>query len=100
MGIIILFCVIEPNQSVAKALGYYTSNILPAENNFLRYQVNFIPARVNKLEMQTKRLNEHAANLQLLVNSKTMKDTVSYLGNAADELKSQLLISTARNFSP
>ena len=101
MGIIILFCAIEPDQSIAKALGYYTTNTLPAENNFLRYQVNFISARVNKLEMQAKRLNERAHNLHLLANSsKTMEDTVSNLSNAADGLKSQLLISAGRSLSP
>jgi len=56
--IIILFCAIELNQFVAKALGFHSTNTLEAEYNFLQYQVSFILAKVSNLEMQAAQLNE------------------------------------------
>ena len=101
IGIIILFCAIEPDQSVAKAFGYYSTNTLAAENNFLRNQVSFISARVSRLEIQATQLNEHADNLyQILHGSKIAGDTVPKSTNTAKLFKLQPLLYAEKSSSP
>jgi hypothetical protein len=101
MGTIIFFGVIELNQSIGNPLRYRSANTLAADNRFLRQQVSLISPRVSKLEMQTRKINEHATILHtLLRNRKIAGDTASSFTNAANGLKPQLLITAARSFSP
>jgi hypothetical protein len=89
------------NQSSGNALGSYSVSTLAAENNFLRQQVSLISPRVRKMEMQARQLNERANKLHMrLPYRKIVGDTVSSFTNTTDGLKSQSLISAARNFRP
>jgi hypothetical protein len=99
--IVILFGVIELNQSVGFALGSRSPSTLMAENNFLRQQVSFISPRVSKMEMQATQLNERANNLHLLLhNGKIIGDTVSRFTNATKEFKPQSLILAMKSSRP
>jgi hypothetical protein len=101
IGIVILFCVIEPNQSVVRALGYYSTNTLAAENNFLRDQISFITARVSRLEMKATQLNERADNLdRVLHRDKIACDTVTKFTNVSKLLKSKPLLYAAKSSRP
>jgi hypothetical protein len=99
--IVILFGIIELNQSVGFALGSRSPITLASENNFLRQQVSLISPRVSKLEIQAAQLNERANNLHLLLHGgKIVGDTVSRFMNAAKEFKPKSLILAAKSYSP
>ena len=101
IGIVILFGVIELNQSVGFALGSRSASTLASENNFLEQQVSQISPRVSKLEMQATQLNERANKLQMLLPyHKIVGDTVSSLTNAAKEFKLQSLILAVKSIRP
>jgi hypothetical protein len=101
IGVIILFCAAKLNQSAGKALGFYSTTTLAAENNFLRYQVNFISAKVSKLEMQVDQLNDAADNYYILFRHLHIpRDTVLRSTNVSKGKIYQPSIYAAKNFSP
>lgn len=101
IGSVISFGVMKLNQSSGNALGSRSVSTLAAENNFLRQQVSLISPRVRKMEMQARQLNERANKLHMLLPYREIVgDTVSSFTNTTDGLKSQSLISAARNFRP
>jgi hypothetical protein len=78
MGIAILFSIIKVDQSMDNVLWSRSSNALAAENNYLRQQLNMISVRANKLDIQTKQLQEQDNKLYLVISHrKTAEDTVS-----------------------
>jgi hypothetical protein len=101
IGIVILFGIMKPNQSVGFAFESRSANILVTENNFLRQQVSLISPRVSMLEMHVRQLDERANNLHLILpHRKIVGDTASSFSNAAKEFKFQSLILMAKSFRP
>lgn len=92
IGTVILFGVIQLNQSVGITVGSRSANTLAAENNFLRQQVSLISPQVSKLEMQARQLNERFNKLHMLLRGgKVVGDTVSSFTNATIGFKLQSL---------
>jgi hypothetical protein len=101
MGIVILFGIIELNQSVGFALGSRSVSTLATENNFLRQQVSLISPRVSMLEMHARQLDERANNLHMLLpRRKIVGDTASSFSSAPKESKLQSLILASKSFRP
>lgn len=101
MGIITLFAVIRPNQSVGNALGSRSVNTLTTENNILRQHLSLMSPRVSKLKIQVQQLNEGANTLRRLLHGrKIVGDTVSSYANTTkgDKLRSSRRQTSAADF--
>jgi hypothetical protein len=82
--LVIAFGIMKLNQP--PALVYERVNTLPAENDYLRQQVNLLSLRTGSLETEAGQLNERSDRLKLLLYSrKIAMDTVSRFSNAVQK---------------
>jgi hypothetical protein len=101
LGTILLFGVLEPNQSVVDSRDFRSARALTAENDILRQQIGLISPRLNQLEIQTVQLREHANEFhKLLRRSTIVRDTVFSIANAAQRSKIQASLAAVKNPLP
>jgi hypothetical protein len=101
MGTFLFFGVMILNQSIGNILGFRSTKALAAENNILRQQLDLISIRADKLERQTKQLNERADNIHIFLSSqKNIEDTILKFKIARKYYEPQYLISAAQSSAP
>jgi len=101
IGALISFGVITLGQAFGNAIGYHSENVIEAENNILRGQVELFSVRVSSLEYRAKQLTEGADQLRVILDGRTMvSDTMSRFTHATTEFKLRLLIPAREKLLP